>query len=284
MPARNPADIVLRSRYRQTVFFPDLTERLALRLSSIATYTARAHFGAWHKRMGAPDLADPTGIFTPLVVVELEVTDVPVTPFQPFLVRGETYLAKTVDGDGAVRQLVREGRHSVYALGGALVARTNLSNVFTRHDPDPARRRVTSLPPAWRLGDAPSRVTSLLDMGELVPADRAPDFADDCEHVWHYGQTDANRHVNGMEYLRSMELFVADVLHAAGHDLRHLYFARARIVYRKPCFRGEGYRRVAWWRGENGPVVAGAFRKAADPPDARPAVAVELTMGQHAAP
>ena len=77
---------------------------------------------------------------------------------------------------------------------------------------------------------------------------------------------------------------MADALHAAGHDLRRLYFARARIVYRKPCFRGEGYRRVAWLRGETALVVAGAFRKATDPPDARPAVAVELTMGQHAAP
>jgi hypothetical protein len=87
-----------------------------------------------------------------------------------------------------------------------------------------------------------------------------------------------------MEYLRMMEVFVADALHGAGHDLRRLYFARARIVYRKPCFRGEGYRRVAWRHGEGGFVVAGAFRKAADAPGTRPAVAVELTMGQHAAP
>jgi acyl-CoA thioesterase FadM len=284
MPARNPADVVLRSRYRETVLFPDLTERLALRLSSIVTYTAKAHFGVWHKKMGGPDFTDPTGVFTPLVVVELEVTDVPVTPWQPFLVRGETHLAKTIGEDGGVRQLVREGRHAVYDLAGELVARANLTNVFTRYDPDPARRRVTSLPPEWKMGDAPSRVTTLLDVDALVPADRPPDFADDRDRVWHYGQTDANRHVNGMEYLRSMEVFVADALHGGGLDLRRLYFARARIVYRKPCFRGEGYRRVAWRRGEDGLVVAGAFRKAGDPPDARPAVAVELTMGQHAAP
>lgn len=283
MSARNPADVVLRSRYRETVLFPDLTERLALRLSSIVTYTAKAHFGVWHKKMGGPDFTNPTGVFTPLVVVELEVTDVPVTPWQPFLVRGETHLAKTVDDQGAVRQLVREGQHAVYDLAGALVARAKLTNVFTRYDPDPARRRVISLPPEWGMGDTPSRVTTLLDVDALVPTDRPPDFVEERDRVWHYGQTDANRHVNGMEYLRMMEVFVADALHGAGHDLRRLYFARARIVYRKPCFRGEGYRRVAWRHGEGGFVVAGAFRKAADPPGTRPAVAVELTMGQHAA-
>ena len=61
MPARNPADLVLRSRYRQTVLFPDLTERLALRLSSILTYTAKAHFGVWHRKMGGPDFTEPDG-------------------------------------------------------------------------------------------------------------------------------------------------------------------------------------------------------------------------------
>jgi hypothetical protein len=284
MPVPNPADVVLRSRYRQTVLFPDLTERLALRLSSIVTYTARAHFGVWHKKMGGQDFTDPAGVFTPLVVVELEVTDVPVTPWQPFLVRGETNLAKTVDESGAVRRLIREGRHSVYDLAGELVARAKLTNVLTRYHPDPARRRITSLPPGWKLGEAPSRVTTLLDVDALVPADRSADFVEERERVWHYGHTDANRHVNSMEYLRSMEAFVADALHDAGQDLRRLYFARARIVYRKPCFRGEGYRRTAWRRGEDGLVVAGAFRKVADPPEARAAVAVELTMGQHAAP
>jgi hypothetical protein len=281
MAQRNPADLVLRARYRETVLFPDLTERLGLRLSSIVTYTARAHFGLWHKKMGGPDFTNPSGVFTPLAAVELETTDVPVVPWQPFRVHGETYLAKTLDEQGAVRQLVREGRHTVYDGAGQVVARAKLTNVFTRYDPDPARRRVTELPPELRLGAVPSRVTDLLDVDALVPAGRRPDFVEQGERVWHYGQTDANRHVNGMEYLRAMELFVADALHVAGHDLRRLFFSRARLVYRKPCFRGEGYRRMAWFRGEAPLVVAGAFQKAADPADARPAVAVELTMGQH---
>jgi len=282
MPARkNPADIVLRARLRETVHFPDLTERLALRLSSIATYTAQAHFGIWHKKLGSPDFTRPNAVFTPLVHVELEATDVRVDPREPFHVHGETYLAKTIAADGAVRQLAREGRHIVLRPDGTVVARARLINVFTRYDADPARRRVTELPPEMGIGTAPSRITTLPGIETLVPSDRRPDFVEETPRVWHYGQTDANRHVNGMEYLRAMELYVADALHGAGHDLRRLYFTRARIVYRKPCFRGEGYRRLAWFRGEAPLVVAGAFLKADDPPGAPPAVAVELTLGQH---
>jgi len=77
--------------------------------------------------------------------------------------------------------------------------------------------------------------------------------------------------------------FVSCVLAARGHDLRTLFPARARILYRKPCFRGEGYHRVAWFRGEAPLVVAGVFRKSGDPPEAAPAVLVELTFGTHEA-
>src|SRR5438128_7262259 len=158
---RNPADLVVRSRLREPVFFPDLTERLALKLSSIAHYTARAHFGAWHRKLGAPDWSDAHAIFTPLAYVELTATDVPVDPRKPFEVRGETFLAKTLDAAGSIDHLVREGRHVIGATSGAVVAQARLMNVFTRYDPDPARRRVTVLPPALGLGDAPSRVTEL---------------------------------------------------------------------------------------------------------------------------
>ena len=274
----NPADLIVRSRLREEIHFPDLTERLALRLSAVLDYTARAHFGAWHKRLGSPDWSDPSGVFTPLFHVDVEVTDVPVNPRSAFHVQGETFLAKTVDATGATHHLVREGRHVVRDASKTVIAKARLLNVFTRYDADPVQRRVTELPPALGLGTAPSRVTELPDIGSLVPADRRPDFVEDTPHVWHYGQTDANRHVNSVEYLRSMELYVADVLHVAGHDLKRLYFTRARVVYRKPCFRGEGYRRLAWFRGEAPLVIGGAIVKDGD---TRPAAAVELTLGQH---
>jgi hypothetical protein len=235
----------------------------------------------WHKKLGTPDFANAQGIFTPLVYVELEATDVRVDPREAFRVNGETFLAKTVDDAGAVRHLLREGRHTVHSSTGTVVATARYLNAFTRNSSDPAKRRVTELPDYLKLGPAPSRVTTLPDIGMLVPGGRRPDFTEESAHVWHYGQTDANRHVNGMEYLRSMELYVADLLHVAGHDLRRLYFRRARIVYRKPCFRGEGYRRLAWFRGEAPLTITGAFVKADDATSAKPAVAVELTLGQH---
>ncbi len=181
---------------------------------------------------------------------------------------------------GAIDHIVREGRHTILT-GAEVVGRAHLINVFTRYDPDPARRRVTELPPDMRLGPAPSRVIALPAIGDLIPVGRRPDFTEAEPRVWHYGQTDPNRHVSGMDYVRTMECYVADVLQHAGHDLRRLYFSRARIIYRKPCFRGEGYRRVAWFQGEAPLVIAGAFYKEGDPPGARPAVAVELTLSQH---
>lgn len=280
----SPADHVLRVRLREPVRFPDLTERRALKLSGISHYTSRAHFELWHRRIGGPDFHQRTGIFTPLVYVELQATDVTLDMTTVLTVRGQTYLAKIPDAAGNVDRLVREGQHTLLlqregteiVVGGA-----RLINMFTRYDPDPARRRVTSLPPEMGLEGIPSRICELPTLETLMPSERAPDFADTETHVWHYGQTDPNGHVTGMEYLRVMECYLADVLHHHGHDLRRAYYSRARIVYRKPCFRGEVYRLVAWMRQEAPPIITGAFCKDGTPPDARPAVAIELTLSQH---
>lgn len=281
---RAPADRVLRARVREAVRFPDLTERRALKLSAVSHYTARAHFELWHRRMGGPDLHQRTGIFTPLFYVDVEATDLPLDTSASLHVRGETYLAKTLAADGAVDRLIREGKHTVGThVDGqrSIVARAHLINVFTRDDPDKARRRVTTLPPDLGLGDAPSRVAVLPSLDELISASRPPDFVEAAPHVWHYGQTDPNRHVSAMEYLRTMECYVADTLQRVGHDLGRTYYSRARIIYRKPCFRGEAYRRVAWIHGEAPPIIVGAFRKETDAPGALPAVVVELTLSRH---
>jgi hypothetical protein len=282
--ATNPADVVLRARLREPVRFTDLSERLALKLSALPGYLSRAHFDSWHRRLGAPDFDDLSGVFTPLVHVDIEVTDVPLGTRSRFVVRGYNHLAKALDGRGGVRYLTREGQYTVATEQGTTVGSARFVNVFTRYDADPARRRVTELPERLGLGKAPSRVITWPGLDTLLPgAGRRPDFAESEPRAWHYTQTDANRHVNGMEYLRSMEDFVSCALAGRGHDLRALFPSRARILYRKPCFRGEGYERVAWFRGEAPLTVAGAFRKRGDGPETPPAVAVELTFGTHAA-
>ncbi len=281
--AANPADLVLTARLREAVRFTDLSERLALKLAALPGYLSRAHFDSWHRRLPAPDFADMKGVFTPLVHVDVAVTDVPIKMRSAFVVRGENHLAKALDGAGGVRYLTRDGSYAVATDDGTPVGSARFVNVFTRYDADPARRRVTELPEHLGLGKEPSRVTAWPELDDLLPAaDRAPDFTESEPRAWHYTQTDANRHVNGMEYLRSMEDFVSCALAARGHDLRALYPARARILYRKPCFRGERYTRVAWFRAEAPLTVAGAFRKVGDPEGPPPAVVIELTFGAHA--
>jgi hypothetical protein len=276
------ADRVIRTRLREPVHFQTLTENRTIRLSSVLEYTGRSHFAPWHRTLaGTHDFTNPAGIFTPLVFVEVETADLACDPNFRVEVRGESWLGHSRDESGAVRNIVREGSHTVANPGGEVLARARMLNVFTRYHPDPARRRVTELPAELGLGALPTRVIEVPGIESLIDPARKPDFADAHPHVWHYGQTDPNRHINGTAYLRAMEEFVADSLYAAGHDLRRLYAARARIIYRKPSFRGEGYRRVAWFRSEAPLVLAGAFCHEKQAVDAQPAVAIELTMLQH---
>ena len=261
------------------VHFPDLTERSALKLAAVLPTVARAHFARWHARMGRAERAER--IFTPLVHVEVAVTDVPIDPSSRLRISGRSRLGRVLDTAGEIRMLVREGAWRVAAADGREVARARLVNAFARDDEDPARRRVTELPTGFGLGSRPSRVVEVPGTADLVPETRSPDLTDRAERVWHYGQTDPNRHVNASAYLRSLEEFAATELHRLGHDLRRAYPRRARLVYRKPCFRGQPYRRVGWLVGEAPLVVAAAVV----PPGAgaRPAVAAELSYALHPA-
>jgi hypothetical protein len=281
---QNPADAALSVRVVEPVHFPDLSERRALKLATVHRYVARAHFGTWLARTGRPDFARLTGVFTPLVHVEFAVTDIPLEPSMKLRVAGQSVLARVLDGAGGLRHIAREGSWTVRTPDGREVARARLVNVFTRYDTDPARRRVTELPAELGLGPLPSRTIEVPTLDDLVPTGRPPEDRDDEPRVWHYGETDPNRHVNGMAYLRSLEEYLATALHRRGHDLARLYEVRARLVYRKPCFRGQVYRRLAWCRGE-APLVMTAAVVGADARDGeRPAMAAELTFGLHDPP
>ena len=279
----NRADRIVRTRMREAVAFQSLTENRTIKLSSVSEYTGRSHFAPWIRILaGLHDFEQLTGIFTPLVYVELETTDVACDPHEKLTVRGESFLGKSLDDTGAVRHLVREGRHVVLDTAGVQLASARMLNIFTRYDPDPAKRRVTELPPELGMGALPTRIIAVPGIEAVIDLTRKPDFVEAQNHVWHYGQTDPNRHINGTSYLRAMEQHVADLLHGCGHDLKRLYAARARIVYRKPSFRGEAYRRAVWFRSEAPLALAGAFFKAGDGSSAMPGVAVELTFQQHA--
>ncbi len=281
----NPADRVLRVRLREPLRFPDLSERLAIKVSGIPNYTARAHFGMWHRKLGAPNFNTFTGVFTPLYYVEIEATDVPIDPLQPIWVRGQTGLARVVDAQGNIEHLIRDGHHVVLAGDGKTeIGRAHLLNVLTRYDTDPAKRKVTSLPPEWGVGEAPSRIETMPKLEDLLPSDRLPDATEQGERRWHYGQTDPNRHVSGMEYVRVMESFAAELAADRGITVKDYFFAGVKILYRKPCFSGEGYRRVAWLKQNDPLIIAGAIYKTADGPNARPATAIEFRLKPFAQP
>lgn len=284
MPKRseNRADRVVRTQMREPVSFQSLTENRTIKLSSVSEYTGRSHFAPWQRILaGMHDFEKMAGIFTPLVYVELETRDITCDPTVRVVIRGESFLGKALDESGAVRHIVREGDHSVTNAAGTELARARMLNVFTRYDPDPTKRRVTELPPELGLGSQPTKIIEVPGLEAIVDLARKPDFVEVQSHVWHYGQTDPNRHVNGTAYLRTMEEHVADLLHDSGHDLKRLFAARARIVYRKPSFRGEPYRRAVWFRSEAPLALAGAFFTGGAGPSELPAVAVELTYQQH---
>ncbi len=279
----NLADRVVRTRMRESVGFQTLTENRTIKLASVSEYTGRSHFAPWQRILaGLHDFEKMAGIFTPLVYVELETRDVACDPTAKVVIRGESFLGKALDDTGTVRHIVREGDHSVTNEAGTELARARMLNVFTRYDPDPARRRVTALPPELGLGAQPTRIIEVPGIDAIVDLARKPDFIETQSHVWHYGQTDPNRHVNGTSYLRAMEEHVADLLHNSGHDLKRLFATRARVVYRKPSFRGEPYWRAVWFRSEAPLALAGAFFSAGGSQSELPSVAVELTFQQHA--
>ena len=254
---------------------------MTIRLSAVSQYTGRSHFAPWTRILASVhDHSNRGGIFMPLVYVEYETADVPCESHERIEVTGESWLARNVDASRATRSIAREGCHTLRSSKGTFLGRSRMVNVFTRYDSDPARRRVTELPAELGLGAHPSREINIPAVESMADFACKPDFTDSENHVWHYGHTDPNRHVNGTAYLRAMEEFLADSLNRAGHDLARLYFARARVIYRKPSFRGEGYRRAAWFRSEAPLTLTGAFIKEGDP-TVSPSAAIELTLLQH---
>jgi len=278
---KNPADRIFRIRMRERVHFSDLSERRALKLTSLPRYASRAHFNLWARQFGGLDLKHAERPYTPLVHVDLESIDRELEPNARIGVRGETRFSRTLLENGETRNLARDGRYAIHREDGELLGRVRMVNFFAHNDPSPRRRRVTRLPAWMGLGEGPSRVLEIPALRELAPRDRAPDFMDREERRWHYAQTDPNRHVSAVEYIRTLEEYVSQELACRGLDLRTFYPRRVRISYRKPCFRGECYRRVGWWHGDSPAAVSLCIARQGDDVMRSPAVAVEFELDQH---
>src|SRR5215475_10317076 len=115
MSKRAGADRVIRSRFRETLHFPDLTENATMRLSAVSRYTGRSHFAPWARILaGVHDFSSEGGIVTPLVYTEVETTDRVCDPHSRIDVRGKSWLGRSLDEAGAMRHLARDGHHEVF--------------------------------------------------------------------------------------------------------------------------------------------------------------------------
>ena len=215
--------------------------------------TGRPHYTLWANEIGGPHFKERTGQFFPIYYLDAEVTDVPVESRDALRVDVRIQLGKHLAPEGSVDRLISEAwTELTSAAADGRVLRhgtTHKQAVFTRPDPDPEKRKVRVLHPSLGLGDVPTREIrpmTLADVAEPPPGWRAAETVADVEpHVWSYQQTDPNGHVHAMDYVRVMEFFAADALARRGMTPRDYYFARARVVFRRPCFTGEWYRRIA---------------------------------------
>ena len=284
------ADTEFVGRFREPPYFEDLSERSAVKLSSMLRLTGRPHYTLWAQEIGGAHFKERTGQFFPIYYLDVEVTDVPIESREPVDVDVRIRLGKHLDAAGRVERLISEAWTEVSgsaADGRRLrIGGTHKQAIFTRPDAPPGERRVVVLHPSLGLGDLPERIIRPFTVDDVMapPAGGgAGEEFEDCEaHVWSYQQTDPNGHVHAMDYVRVMEAFATDELARRGQSPRDRAFTRARVLFRRPCFTGQWYRRAFTRFSEDGggEVLVGAIRPAAGPDDppapGPPAVAVQL--------
>jgi hypothetical protein len=290
------ADTVFKGIFRAPTHFEDLTERCAIKLTSLLRITGPPHYSLWSEQVGGPHFRERTGQFIPIHSLDLFVNDESVETRDAFDVEVSIRLGKEIGPAGEIVRLLSEGQTHVFAhrSGGGVVCvgGTTKHCVFTRPDAEePGQRKVTELHESMKLGRLPEREMRLATLDDVVgqPSHyRLFDggvFADASAHVWSYLQTDPNRHVHAMEYVRSLELFAVDHLARLGRSPRHYFFDRARVIFRKPFFTGDLYvRRGCFYASPDGDrdLFVGTIRptgpEGSETEEATPAVAIQLFL------
>jgi hypothetical protein len=247
------ADTEFRGTFHEPPYFEDLSERAAVKLTSMLRLTGRPHYTLWSREIGGPHFKERTGQFFPIYYLDVQVTDVPVETRDPVRIDVRIHLGKHLTAEGAVERIISEAWTELTSMavdGRRLrLGGTHKQAVFTRPDPDPEKRRVVVLHPSLGLGDLPTREIRPFGPEDILSPPEGyvggETFADTEPHAWSYQQTDPNGHVHAMEYVRVTEAFAADHLARQEVAPRAYFFARARIVFRRPCFTGEWYRRTA---------------------------------------
>jgi hypothetical protein len=267
------ADTEFRDTFYEPPYCEDLSERGAVKLTSMLRLTGRPHYTLWAREIGSPHFKERTGQFFPIYYLDIEVSDAPIETREAVQVDVRIHLGKHLAPAGTVDRLISEAWTEVTSIpdtgGRRRLGGTHKQAVFTRPDPDPEKRKVRVLHPSLGLGDLPERQIRPFGLEDLLapPAGYigGDQLADREAHVWSYQQTDPNQHIHAMEYVRVMEAFAAEQLARRGRSPREYYFARARI--RRPSFTGQWYRRTARrFAGQDGAeLLIGAIHPVLDP-------------------
>jgi hypothetical protein len=282
------ADTEFRATFYEPPYFEDLSERGAVKLTSMLRLTGRPHYTLWAREIGSPHFKERTGQFFPIYYLDLQVTDAPIETREAVQVDVRIRLGKHLAPDGTVDRLISEAwteLSSNPADGRRQLGGTHKQAVFTRPDPDPEKRKVRVLHPSLGLGELPSRVIRPFTLEDLVVPPSGytggEELSDREAHVWSYQQTDPNQHIHAMEYVRVMEAFAAEQLARCGRPPQGYYFGRARVIFRRPAFTGEWYRRTAqrFVGPEGDELVIGSIHRVPDPdtpPSGAPGTLVQL--------
>ena len=270
MPKRDP-DQVFRGSFQEPPYFEDLTERGALKLTSLMRFTGRPHFTLWMDQIGGQRFREETGQYIPIFYLELEVLDVPVETRAPVTVEVEVRLGRERVEEGKVPRLVSEGRTRVVvptADGPRAVGTTRKLTIFAHLDS--SRGRVTELHPFLEMGPHPRRMLEIPRLADMLrpPSGFTADgdgwaFADYEPQVWSYQQTDPNRHIHAMEYPRMLDLFVTRERAKRGVVTSDSVLSRAQIFFARPCYTGEHYSRRAkrWIAADGSEIMCAALFK-----------------------
>lgn len=120
-------------------------------------------------------------------------------------------------------------------------------HILTRPTADQANRAVTAVPnelQSLKVHAWPERLPGLTSLSEHPQGYLAaePIFEQEYSDIWGVSNTDANQHVNVVEYIIGIENQTSRHLAALGLDVARHRLRRLRILFRRPCFAGEWYR------------------------------------------
>ncbi|MEW6778324.1 MAG: hypothetical protein AB1405_18645, partial [Bdellovibrionota bacterium] len=233
-PALKDPDAIFEANGQQPLSFEDLTERAAVKLTSLLRLVARTNWPLFQENIIPNEQRTKTGLTAIIYRMELESTGNSVDLTKPAKVDVKISLAHA--GEGKDRRIISVSDiglwgNAIRENNYVLAARVYIHHVFTRPFGPPENRRVTELEaPLGFSKPFPDRKIDFLRPEDLLspPEGLKPlhsDLSDGEPHVWAYELTDLNQHVHAMDYVGTGITFAADQMARVGHPPGDYYFS-----------------------------------------------------------